>query len=153
MRHSKGFTLIELMIVVAIIGILAAIAIPNFLAMQLRSKRAELPTNLDAVRTAELAYFAEWDAFTTAVATPNILPGRLPTAFAGTGLEAFELLGWTADGNVRGQYSSTAAPATAAFREDFLAVATSDVDGDTIAAAYNTNRTEKSYMLTSNNIY
>ena len=51
--NRKGFTLIELMIVVAIIGILAAIAIPSFLAMQLRAKRSELPTNLDAIRTAE----------------------------------------------------------------------------------------------------
>jgi type IV pilus assembly protein PilA len=51
--------LIELMIVVAIIGILAAIAIPNFLKFQAKSKQSEAKTNLKGIYTAETAYFGE----------------------------------------------------------------------------------------------
>jgi type IV pilus assembly protein PilA len=54
-RLSKGFTLIELMIVVAIIGILAAIAIPNFVKYQLRSKFSEASSNVEGLRKAEEA--------------------------------------------------------------------------------------------------
>jgi type IV pilus assembly protein PilA len=62
-KGKKGFTLIELMIVVAIIGILAAIAIPNFLRFQAKSKQSEAKTNLGGIFTAETSYFAENNAF------------------------------------------------------------------------------------------
>ena len=63
LRSKKGFTLIELMIVVAIIGILAAIAIPNFLKFQAKSKQSEAKSNLGAVFTGELAYFGEQNKY------------------------------------------------------------------------------------------
>lgn len=64
-KTQKGFTLIELMIVVAIIGILAAIAIPNFLRFQAKSKQAEAKTNLGAVGTTAEAFRAEYDSYVT----------------------------------------------------------------------------------------
>jgi len=63
LRSKKGFTLIELMIVVAIIGILAAIAIPNFLRFQAKSKQSEAKTNLGGIFTAETSWFAEHNQF------------------------------------------------------------------------------------------
>ena len=62
-RNQKGFTLIELMIVIAIIGILAAIAIPNFLNYQCKAKQSEAKSNLGNIRTSEEAYFAEFDVY------------------------------------------------------------------------------------------
>lgn len=62
-RMQAGFTLIELMIVVAIIGILAAIAVPNFMKFQARSRQSEAKTNLGSWSTGAKAYFAEYNTY------------------------------------------------------------------------------------------
>ncbi len=62
-QMSKGFTLIELMIVVAIIGILAAIAVPNFMKFQARARQSEAKVNLKAWGTGAKSYFAEYNTW------------------------------------------------------------------------------------------
>ena len=60
---SKGFTLIELMIVVAIIGILSALAIPNFQKFRSKAIQAEAKANLGAIHTCQMVYFGDFNTF------------------------------------------------------------------------------------------
>src|SRR4030067_129927 len=70
-RGQRGFTLIELMIVIAIIGILAAIAIPQFTAYKKRGYNASAKSDLKNIYTAAQAYFS--DNPTGTIATTNNL--------------------------------------------------------------------------------
>ena len=81
LRNRKGFTLIELMIVVAIIGILAAIAIPNFLRFQAKSKQSEARELLSSIYTAEVSYFAEQNTYGP-LATVGFTPASSPKYYS-----------------------------------------------------------------------
>ncbi len=128
-KSEKGFTLIELMIVVAIIGILAAIAIPNFIRFQLKSKSSEGKVNLAAIRTAEEGYMAEYGTYVAAALTPAALPGasKDPWAIIGTAGANFDTLGWSPEGNVYFQYG-VAIPTNGT---TYTASASANIDGTT----------------------
>src|SRR5438876_5463750 len=71
LRMNAGFTLIELVIVVTIIGILAALAIPNFMSYQAKAKQSEAKVGLGGIFTAATAYFASNGTYT--VTSPSEL--------------------------------------------------------------------------------
>jgi type IV pilus assembly protein PilA len=75
--HSRrGFTLVELMIIVAVIGLLSAIAIPNFMRYAARSKQTEAKSNLKAAFTTQRSQFQESDKYQTSVRVLNFSPER-----------------------------------------------------------------------------
>jgi type IV pilus assembly protein PilA len=127
--RKAGFTLIELMIVVAIIGILAATAIPNFIFFQLRSKTGEAKTNLAAIRTAQEGYYAEFGSY---VSEPVGRGGNFTTQKQPWPLgSGFDVLGWAPEGDVYFRYTAlSVAPS------EWAASAVGNLDGDVNLSAF-----------------
>ncbi len=75
MKYPKAFTLIELLIVVAIIGILAAIAVPNFLNAQTRAKVAHVEADFKSISTALESYYIDQNTYP--IDSDNSLPRGL----------------------------------------------------------------------------
>jgi type IV pilus assembly protein PilA len=141
-KASKGFTLIELMIVVAIIGILAAIAIPNFMRYQLRAKVSELNENVtsifksqEAMRQSERANPAgDVGQYWAAGLVPaGATPSTNKLAWAGGDVQTARRIDWAVEGNTYGRYyvgTDTFTQGDSGIR--LTVYAQSDVDGDQI---------------------
>lgn len=138
-KNEEGFTLIELMIVVAIIGILAAIAIPNFVNYQLKAKTAEAKVNLGAISTSQEAYRAEEDTYKVCAAYPavaNIGSSKMAWAKASSG--NFKTIGFAPSGEV---YYSYAVAAGGDIAVNYDATATGDLDDDSANGQFQIDET------------
>ncbi len=153
LNNKKGFTLIELMIVVAIIGILAAVAVPAFLNYITRSKTAEAPNLLKTLTESEVGYYsrprysaAGGQLNTCYLLTPSAPLGSVPTGvkttWGGTNTGNFNVLGFASASPVYFNYGVVNAHATA--DAGFWTAAAAGADGagscltataDTAAAA------------------
>jgi len=134
-RRDAGFTLIEFMISIAIIGILAAAAIPSFKSYQLRSKRSEAYSNLAALATTENALFASNSAYAGAVPEPGVPPiGPSQRQWTAAAEVTYGPIGWRPEGSVYFDYDVNApgaggtCPATCV--DCFTASAYGDLDNN-----------------------
>ncbi|MDT7043543.1 type IV pilin protein [Candidatus Nitronereus thalassa] len=118
---QRGFSLTELMIVVAIIGILAAIAIPNFMRYQARAKQSEAKSNLVAIHTGEIAYFAENNSYIDDF-------NAIGFAVTGSSQRYYYELGNTSSGTL--PPGCTASTLDNVSTSGFTAVAIGNIDGD-----------------------
>jgi prepilin-type N-terminal cleavage/methylation domain-containing protein len=137
MKTRAAFTMVELVVTVAIIGILSAIAVPSWIESQNRAKRAEVPANVEGIRVSELGYFATFDTFLPEASWyPQALAGdesnkRLKDWPEADKAGGFTQLGWRPYGAVRGAYSIPDGDA-----DSFEIQGLSDVDGDNDEALY-----------------
>jgi prepilin-type N-terminal cleavage/methylation domain-containing protein len=138
-RRADGFTLIELMIVVAIIGVLATISTPWYMRFQMRSKAAEVKVSLASIRTAQGAYFGEHGSYIRMDPTPAGPPVSQkrpwtacpsgPWTIAATAGEC--LIGYRPEGPTFYSYAVATVNANgAAPNVEYFLDAASDIDGD-----------------------
>ncbi len=78
---KKGFTLLELMIVIIIVGILASLAVPRFIAATNKTKEGEAKAILGSIRSAQLRYYLEYDAYTTTIGNLDLTLTANPSTY------------------------------------------------------------------------
>lgn len=142
-RRRAGFTLVELMLVIGIVAVLAAIAIPKYYYFQLRSKRSEAYLVIGSIRTSEEAFLASYDNYAACAPQPPVVPGVFsqtwPIAACPPGCSAanpaactaFECIGFRVGAPVFFQYATGALLSPLVNPTPELGIgAMSDLDGD-----------------------
>ncbi len=143
---------------VVCIGCLATIAIPNFIEMQNRAKRAEIPANIDGIKTAERGYDAAFDEFVPCALAPRAMQALDSEPVDWNDPEDFNRLGWAPDGQVRGSYQVIVTPpsdrsAYARAGADFTVHGYGDIDGDGRPSHYTATKSVNTLMVTDRDIF
>ena len=129
-QDRRGFSLTELMIVVAIIGILATIAIPKFMTYQAKAKQTEAKNNLVAVHTGEIAYFAENNGYIDDF-------NAIGFAVSGSSQRYYYEIGKSSIGTL--PPGCTASTLDQVSPSSFVAVAIGNIDGDSTCDVWTIN--------------
>lgn len=136
MNSRKAFTIIELMIVVAIIAFLAMIAVPNVMRFMAKSKRAEAYMNLNSIYAAQKAYWAENGKYTDQLSGPNSA-GWQPEGYKGGGDQenfnyTYGFPGAEGKNYFTGKFKTPSSflSGARAGNNGFVAYAVGDIDGD-----------------------
>ncbi len=154
--NQKGFTLIELMIVVAIIGILAAIAIPNFLKYQAKARQSEARINLGGIFVAETSFYGErarysnFDeiGFALAGSSNRYTYRAMLTTQAGTTVSAGAVQVISAGvGSIEGEGT----PAALSAANGFTATAAANLDTDTVLDQWHVNDIKQDLLTADTN--
>jgi type IV pilus assembly protein PilA len=83
LKNDKGFSLVELMIVVAIIGVLSALAVPKFQSFQAKAKQSEAKSNLSHIYTLEQSFYGDQDKYSASLKDIGFsLQGRVRYGYA-----------------------------------------------------------------------
>ncbi len=140
---------------ICVAGIVFLVVLPANNSEQLRAARYEAPSSLDGIRTAEKAYHAAWDSFTSVGPCPTYVPGEQGVRWDRSWpcYREFENLGWIPDGVSRCQFQVRAKTASAAADDDMVGTAECDFDGDGEHSRYKMNRAEKATMFSPSDVY
>jgi prepilin-type N-terminal cleavage/methylation domain-containing protein len=136
-RPQAGFTLVELMIVVGMVGALAAIAIPNFMSYQARSRRSEAYVNVSGIVIAQKSFFAERDTYHDSGNAYPLAAGLSTVKFPWDAVSntQFEALGWQPEGPVIYAYETNTTDNCGGCLLCFTATAYGDADADGLTSA------------------
>lgn len=144
----RGIGRTEILIGVAVVAVLVLISVPLGVSQSKHSRRAEVPLNVDAIRTAELEYQSAFSEFVSAEAAPRPPHAVDAEAVPWTPTAGFKKLSWAPEqATVRGSYS------VQADRDGFTVNGACDIDGDGVRAVYSATREQEATMVSEPSVF